>query len=127
MGARAWAEASNAGRRFPADADPGLLKWYCDEMGKGNVDLLVAMFRWVAGFTAEPYLPRITAPVLGIYPAAGPVIDDVQIKLLKDLVPDLKLVTIASRYHAIQNFEPAACANQLLHFAAQRDGIACHE
>ena len=127
MGARAWAEASNAGRRFPADADPGLLKWYCDEMGKGNVDLLVAMFRWVSGFTAEPYLPRITAPVLGLYPASGPVTDDEQLRLLKEKVRDLRLVTIPSRFHAIQNFEPAACATHVLHFAAQRDGIACHE
>lgn len=127
MGARAWAEASNAGRRFPADADPGLLAWYCDEMGKADVQLLVAMFRWVSGFTAAPYLPRITAPVLGLYPSSGPVTDDEQLRLLRSSVRNFKLVTIPSRYHAIQNFEPAACAGTVLHFASQHDGIACHE
>ena len=40
MGARAWAQASNGGRRFPVDADPGLLKWYVDLMGESDVEVL---------------------------------------------------------------------------------------
>jgi len=78
MGARGWAEASNAGRRFPPDADPGLLRWTAEEMGKADVDLLIAGQRWVADLTVAPYLPRIKAPVLGIYPTAGPIAGDEQ-------------------------------------------------
>lgn len=127
MGAKAWAEASNAGRRFPTDGDPGLLNWFVDEMGKADVAVLVAMFQWVSAFSAVPYLRRITAPVLGLYPSSGPVTDDEQLALLKSHVRNLKLVLLSSRYHAIQMIEPATCALQVLHFAAQHDGVPCHE
>lgn len=127
MGARAWAEASNSGRRFPADGDPGMLRWFVDQMGQADVDLLVAMTRWVSGFTAAPYLPKIKAPVLGLYPSGGPVVGDEQLKLLRAQVADIRIVHISSPYHAIQSFAPAACALEVLHFAAQHDGIACHE
>lgn len=127
MGSRAWAEASNAGRRFPPDADPGLLRWYVDEMGRADAELLVAMFRWISEASAVPYLPRINAPVLGLYASSGPITDDEQLRLLRKNVPDITFVSIASRYHAIQNIAPAACALEVLHFAAQHDGIACHE
>jgi len=127
MGARGWAEASNAGRRFPPDADPGLLRWTAEEMGKADVDLLIAGQRWVADLTVAPYLPRIKAPVLGIYPTAGPIAGDEQIQVLRSCVPDIRIVRSRSRYHSIQSFEPAACAQEVLYFAAQFDGITCRE
>ncbi len=127
MGARAWAEASNAGRRFPVEGDPGLLQWYVDEMGKADVETLVAMFRWVSGATAVPHLKSIRAPVLGIYASQGPITDDTQLELLEEGVPDIRIVRIPSKYHALQNLEPATCARHVLHFAAQFDGLPCHE
>lgn len=127
MGARAWAEASNAGRRFPADADPGMLRWYVDQMGQADIDVLVAITRWLSGASAVPYLPKIKAPVLGLYASHGPIIDGEQLRLLREQVRDIRIVRVPSRYQAIQNFEPAACALEVLHFAAQHDGIACHE
>jgi len=127
MGTKAWVEASSAGRRFPPDADPGMVRWFDDEMGKGNVEVLVTMTRWMADFTAVPLLPKIKAPVLGLYPSEGPVTDDEQLQLLRDRIPNLRIVSIPTRYHAIASFEPAACALEVLHFAAQKDGISCHE
>jgi 3-oxoadipate enol-lactonase len=127
MGARAWAEASNGGRRFPPDADPELLRWTADEMGKSDVNLLIAGQRWVSDLTVEPYLPRIQAPVLGLYPSAGPIAGDEQIDILKSRVADIRIVRMPTRYHSIQNFMPAACATEVLHFAAQHDGIPCRE
>ena len=127
MGARAWALASNSGRRFPAEADPGLLQWYVDEMGKADVETLVAMFSWVSSATTVPHLASITAPVMGIYPTQGPITDETQIALLKEHVKNLRLIRIASQYHALQNLVPATCADQVLHFAAECDGLVCHE
>ena len=127
MGARAWAQASNSGRRFPADADPGLLNWYVEQMGNSNVEVLVAMFQWVSEFNAVPYLPRIKAPVLGLYPSAGPITDETQMRLLQEGLSHLQIVRIPSQYHCIGTLHPAACALAVLHFAAQHDGIACHE
>ena len=40
---------------------------------------------------------------------------------------DFRLVHMPSSFHKIQLMFPAACANHLLHFIAQHDGIACRE
>jgi 3-oxoadipate enol-lactonase len=127
MGAREWARASNAGRRFPADADPGLLEWYVDEMGKSDVEVLVAMFGWVSSFSTVPYLSRIRAPVLGLYPSEGPITEDEQIRTLEETIENIRIVKVPSRYHCIATLQPAACATAVLHFAAQHDGLTCRE
>jgi 3-oxoadipate enol-lactonase len=127
MGARGWAEASNAGRRFPPDGDPGMMKWFVDEMGKSDVDVLIAMYAWASSFNTMPYLPKIKAPVLGLYPTDGPISGDEQIELLKAKVPHARIVRLPTRYHAINTLQPATCALEVLHFAAQHDGFACRE
>jgi 3-oxoadipate enol-lactonase len=127
MGARGWAEASNAGRRFAPDSDPGMMKWFVDEMGKSDVDVLIATYNFASAHDGLPYLSRIRTPMLGIYPTNGPIADDEQIELLKAKVPHARVVRLPVRYHAINTSHPATCAQLLLHFAAQHDGIPCHE
>ena len=53
LGSRGWLEASNAGRRFPADADPALLDWTLDEMGKSDTEVLVELFKFVSSVNAR--------------------------------------------------------------------------
>jgi 3-oxoadipate enol-lactonase len=127
MGARGWLEASNAGRRFPADADPGLLKWSIDEMGQSDTEVLVAMFRFVSEVDTTPYLTRIKAPVLGLYPMAGVIVTNEHTDLLREKLSDVRIVKIPSRAHSLQIVAPATCALEVLHFIARHDGIACHE
>jgi 3-oxoadipate enol-lactonase len=127
MGSRGWLEASNAGRRFPANADPALLDWTLDEMGKSDVEVLIAMFRFVSTVDAAPYLPKIAAPVLGIYPAAGVITKDEHTDLLREKVRNLRLVRMPLQAHSLQIVAPAACAQEVLYFIAQHDGIACRE
>ena len=128
MGSRGWLEASNAGRRFPANADPALLAWTLDEMGKSDVDVLIAMFRFVSNVDAAPYLPKIAAPVLAIYPAAAGVITkDEHTALLREKVRDLKLVRVPLNAHSLQIVAPATCAHEVLYFISQHDGIVCRE
>lgn len=127
MGARGWAEASNAGRRFAPDSDPGMMKWLVDLMGEADVDVLSATYKFASSYDAMPYISRIKTPMLGLFPTAGPIAGDEQIDLLKANVPHARIVRLASRYHAINTSHPGACALELLHFAAQHDGIAGHE
>ncbi|MDB5811419.1 MAG: alpha/beta-hydrolase [Betaproteobacteria bacterium] len=128
MGSRGWLEASNAGRRFPADTDPDFLNWTLDEMGKSDAEVLVSMFRFVSTVDAAPYLPKITAPVLAIYPAAGAVITkDEHTDLLRDKVRNLTLVRMPLKAHSLQLVAPATCAQQVLYFIARHDGIVCRE
>jgi 3-oxoadipate enol-lactonase len=128
MGSRGWLEASNAGRRFPANADPALLAWTLDEMGKSDVEVLIAMFRFVSNVDAAPYLPKIAAPVLAIYPAAGGVIaKDEHMTLLREKVRNLKMVRVPLNAHSLQLVAPATCAQEVLYFIAQHDGVVCRE
>jgi 3-oxoadipate enol-lactonase len=127
LGARGWLEASNAGRRFPPDADPGMLAWTLDEMGSSDLEVLIALFEWISNIDTTPYLAKIEAPVLGLYPQGGIITKDEHLDALRAHVRDLRIVRIPSRYHSINVFSPASCATQLLHFVSQHDGIACRE
>lgn len=127
LGARGWLEASNAGRRFPADTDPEMLAWTLDEMSKSDAEVLIAYFRWVSEGNAVPYLSRITAPVLGLYPRGGVIITDEHIDLLRAHVRDIRIVKIPSNSQALHVSSPAACALEVLHFIARHDGIPCRE
>lgn len=128
MGIEAWARASNSATRFPPDADPGLRDWYAREMGRSRVEVLVALSRLAAKVDVRPYLERIRAPVLGLYPSPDATItDDEQARLLRQGIRHLTVVQLPTPYHAIQNLEPAACARQVLYFASQHDGTPCHE
>ena len=127
MGSRGWLEASNAGRRFPADADPALLKWSIDEMGKSDVEVLVSMFLFVSTIDAAPYLPKITAPVLGLYPMSGVITKDEHIDLLRAKLRDVTIVRVPLRAHSLQLVAPATCALEVLYFISRHDGIVCRE
>jgi 3-oxoadipate enol-lactonase len=127
MGSRGWLEASNAGRRFPADADPRLLAWTLDEMGKSDAEVLISMFRFVSSVDAAPYLPKIAQPVLAIYPAAGVITKEEHTDLLREKIRNLKLVRIPLKAHSLQIVAPATCALEVLYFISQHDGIACRE
>ncbi len=127
MGGRGWLEASNAGRRFPADSDPGMLKWTLDEMGKSDTDVLIAMYKFVSNVNVTPLLSKIAAPVLGIYPSGGVITKDEHHELLHKHVKNLRLIHVPTAAHSLQIVQPAMTATTVLHFIAAHDGIACHE
>jgi pimeloyl-ACP methyl ester carboxylesterase len=85
------------------------------------------MQKIAAKVNATGYLSRIEAPVLAIFPSEGPITTPEQEALLRTHVRDFRLVHLPSRHHNLHLTQPAACATQVLHFAAQHDGISCHE
>ncbi len=127
MGMKAWVAATNRTTRFPANADPALLDWYEQEFSRNNPDVQAAMSRALHAASALPYLPKIEAPVLGLYPSAGPITSNEQMAMLKDNIRNFTLIQLPSTFHKIQLMFPRACATHLLHFAATHDGVACHE
>lgn len=124
----AYIEATNRSMRFPPDADPGLLDWYKREFQQNRADVQAAM---AAGLVNSAnmlsYLGRVQAPVLGLYPSAGPITTPEQKQMLRENLASVRLVELPGTFHKVQLMYPAACATQLLHFAAQHDGIAAHE
>lgn len=127
MGRDAWLKATNRSTRFPPETDSALLDWYEGEFAKANVDVQLAMARLVNGANASDYLNAITARVLGLYPTAGPITSAEQEQMLIDNLRDFTLVHLPTRYHMVHHIAPATCANELLHFIAQHDGVPCRE
>ena len=126
-GVEAWLEASNRSMRFPADADPGLVEWYNTEFKKGRPEVQAAMGGLANRANVASFLPKIKAPVLGLYPSAGPLTTPEQETILTDNIADLRMVHLPATYHKIQLLYPASCALGLLHFISQHDGIPCRE
>jgi len=127
MGMKAWVAATNRTTRFPANADPQLLEWYEREFAANNPEVQAAMSRTMHATSALPYLPKIEAPVLGLYPSAGPITSAEQMALLKDNIRDLRVIQLRSDFHKIQLMYPRTCATHLKHFAAEFDGTPVHE
>jgi len=127
MGRDAWLKATNRSTRFPPETDPGLLEWYETEFAKSSVDVQLAYATLVNGANAAGFLPRVEAPVLGLYPTEGPITSAEQERMLLDNLRDFRIVHLPTRYHMVQHVAPAACATHVLHFIAQHDGIVCRE
>lgn len=127
MGSKGWSEAMNTASRFPPGADPGMMRWYADEMGKSDVEVLIAMARFNSTVDVSSLLPGIKAPTLGLYPSDGKTASTDQQKILLDTVPGSMIVHIPSPYHMVWVMAPAACARHILYFMAANDGTVCDE
>ncbi|MBI3041901.1 MAG: alpha/beta hydrolase [Betaproteobacteria bacterium] len=127
LGSRGWADVKNTADRFAPGTDPGLMEWFAQHQGQTDVNVLIGVQRLAKRIDTTPYLSRIEAPVLTIYPSHGPITTPEQEELLRKHVRNLLLVHLPSRYHNLHLTQPAACARQLLYFAAQHDGVDCHE
>ena len=123
----AYARAKNGVDRFPPGTDPGLMEWFAVEQGQSDLEVMINMQKFTYGLDTTPYLARIAAPTLVIYPSHDTHSTPGQEELLKKNVRNLHLVHLPSHYHNLHCTQPASCATQVLHFAAQHDGIACHE
>ena len=73
--------------------------------------------------SAQEYLPRIKAPVLGLYPTAGALASVEQEALLKKGIRNLRMVHLPTRSHAILTLHPAECAEHLLQFVTEHDAL----
>jgi len=128
LGTRRWAEKIyGAPDFFPAGTDEGLRRWYVDQIARTDAEVLCGLNGLLRHASAKAFLPRIAAPVLGLYPTAGLLTGNEQERLLREGVRDLRLIHLPTASHAVLTLFPATCATHLLHFAAQHDGIACRE
>ncbi len=127
LGAKGYSLAKNKGDRFSSDTDPSLMRWFAEEQGRSDVEVMIAVQRGIARLSAEPWLPRIKAPVLAIYPSEGPITSPEQEALLRNHVRNLTLVHLPSKHHNLHLIRPAECAQHVLYFAAQHDGMSCRD
>jgi 3-oxoadipate enol-lactonase len=126
MGSKGWSDAANVATRFPPEADPALVRWYAEEMGKSEVEVLIALSRVAAKVDVSSYLSLVKVPTLGLYPTAGVVTGHEEAQIRAG-IPGIRVINLPTRFHAIQVLMPAACATSLLHFCGEVDGIANRE
>ncbi len=123
LGTRKWAEAIyGADNFFPPGTDPRLREWYVVEIAKNDAEVLCGLYGLVKHASAEAFLPRIDAPVLGLYPTAGPLTTSEQEALLRAGIRNFTLVHMPTASHAVLTVEPDACATRLLSFLRGYDG-----
>ena len=92
-GPRAWAE-SNGPRRFGERADPEMMRWYHEEMGKTSRRTLLALFDYVPTIDLTDILPQIQAPTLvfaGLESGITPPDDS---RTIAERIPNAQLVEI---------------------------------
>lgn len=126
LGSKGWSLGVNAATRFAPETDPALLQWYANEMGKSDVEALIALSRVASKVDVSGYLAKVKVPTLGLYPTAG-LVTGFEEQQIRDSIPGIRIVNLPTKFHAIQVLMPAACAKHLLHFAAQHDGVTCRE
>ncbi|MVW71679.1 alpha/beta fold hydrolase [Bordetella sp. 15P40C-2] len=114
LGPRTWLERTNASTRFPPDFSPDFLAWYTDTVEKTGTEVLAALAQFAIEADARPYLPKITAPVLCLYPQKGAIANNEQQDALKSLVRQLDLREVGTTYHMIQHIVPEECVKQVL-------------
>jgi pimeloyl-ACP methyl ester carboxylesterase len=127
LGVEGWVRKSNTLARFPAGFDPAFMEWYAKEVGKADVDVVVAMVEFAGRVDAKPYLNRITAPVLALYPTGSNISSSDQEAALREQIASIRIEHLASASAMLGLQQPAACANQILNFCAVHDGIVCRE
>jgi 3-oxoadipate enol-lactonase len=127
MGIKAWVDTTNRSTRFPPETDPEFFSWYAEEFAKSDIEMLLRLVRVVNEADATGFLPKIKAPVLGLYPTAGPITDEEQERLLLAKLPQIRMIHLPTRYHMIHQISPAICATHVLHFLAEHDGFPCRE
>lgn len=121
LGIRNWVEATTRGTRLPADQEPGLFQWYVDEFVKGDADVQVAMSKLVNSANASNFLPRVTCPVLGLYPTSGQITSDAQEEMLRKGLADFEIIHLPTGFHMVQLLYPKTCAEHVLQFCARHD------
>lgn len=127
MGPRDWLIETNTSTRFPPDMSPHFLDWYNENVAAAGVDMLAAMADFALAGDVTPFLPKIEAPTLVLYPTGGALANEEQRDVLKKHVKNLRFVHLPTRFHMIHYIQPALCARQVLHFAGGIDGRVCDE
>jgi len=127
LGVEGWVRKSNTLARFPAGFDPAFLDWYAKEVGRADVDVVTAMVDFAGSVDAKPYLQKIAAPVLALYPTGSNISSADQEAALRDNIASVRVTHLDTPYAMLGMLQPRACAEQILNFAASNDGIVCRE
>jgi len=122
LGTRQWAErVYGAPRFFPERTDLRLRDWYLDEIGKTDPEVLCALYGLLRHASAKALLPKIAAPVLGLYPTSSMLTSAEQEELLTRGIRQLTMIHMPTNSHAILTLYPHELAEHLASFIKRHD------
>ena len=96
-------------------------------MGKADVEIVTAMVDFAGTVDARPYLPKIASPVLALYPTGSNISSADQEAALREHIANVRVTHLETPYAMLGMLQPRACAEQILNFAADHDGIVCRD
>ncbi len=113
LGPREWLIRTNASTRFPPDFSQDFLDWYTDSVETTGAPVLAALAQFALDADARPLLPKITAPVLCIYPKQGAIANTEQQNTIRQHVRNVSISEVETTYHMVQHIVPQACIDLL--------------
>lgn len=119
MGLEAFVRSSVADR-FPHDADPGLVDWFCRQTGSNDPGFIGRFVTHMSSRDWEEELPRIRCPTLIAAPGVEPIGSHDQYERMQALIPDARLVSLEGMPHNIGDAAPESCVRLLLEFLAMQ-------
>ena len=126
LGTGKWAQAIyGAEDFFPERTDPALRRWYVNEIGKSDAEVLCGLYGLLRHANVQEFLARIRAPVLSLYPTAGLLTGSEQEALLAAGIGNLRTIHLPTRSHALLTLFPADCARHVLDFVTEHETRSC--
>lgn len=117
-GVRAWAHGQGE-RRFGPGADPALVNWYCDEMGKTSRRSVLALYDYVTGVDLTDILPHILAPTLVLAGTASVITPIEEARACAGLIPNARIVEIEGGPNQVHITHLEQCVEAFLRFTEE--------
>jgi 3-oxoadipate enol-lactonase len=106
--------------RFPADADPGFVRWFIEESARNDAGLLARFVRLMKSVDQVDRLHEIRCPMLAVVPEHDPLATMAHYEPIRDRVPDCRFVVYRDLPHNITDAVPERCAEELRDFLLSR-------
>ena len=106
--------------RFSADTDPGLVRWFLDEAAKNDSAYIARFIGLMTTLDWSDELHRIRCPTLVVMPGAETVGSVRNYDVMRERIPDVRVLSYAGMPHNICDADPARCAADVLAFVRER-------
>jgi len=113
--------ADTIAHRFPMErTDPGLIRWFLDEAAKNDSSYIARFIGLMTTLDWSDELHRISCPTLVVIPGAETVGSVRNYEVMRDRIPDVRMLSYEGLSHNICDSAPERCATDVLAFLRDR-------